>query len=368
MTLRLLPLLAPLLAATAASGDSIVLLDSVRLIESDGTILLSDIAELHGDYALQLGAIEIGAIEPGASGPVEFRITDVRRLLDEHGVHWGRLELSGQRVAVLAQSDQYGRAPLAMQPLDTVAIDRTSAPDRRMERTMAVAVFEQSTLRGWLARKVAAILEVEAELLQLDYPKDRSELLDAPLQGKRFEAKLLNSPRQSNRLEFEIRQWNDGTPSNRDLISIEPTVRTDIARLRIDVPRGRPILPEHIESVQQWMSPLQRQGCVAPESIDGRTAAVRLRAGAMLRNRDLTQTMLVKRGDDVRVSCFIGGAVMTLRATAESSGAAGDTITLRKGRERTTFTARITAHGEAVLALDGSIPTTVADASSGATP
>ena len=44
MTLRLLPLIAPLLAATAASGDSIVLLNSVRLMESDGTILLSDIA------------------------------------------------------------------------------------------------------------------------------------------------------------------------------------------------------------------------------------------------------------------------------------------------------------------------------------
>ena len=88
----------------------------------------------------------------------------------------------------------------------------------------------------------------------------------------------------------------------------------------------------------------------------------------MLRSRDLAQPLLIKRGDDVRVSCLVGGAVMTLRATAESSGVAGDSITLRKGRERNTFTARITARGEAVLELDDAGPAAVADASSGANP
>lgn len=365
MTLRLLTALAPLLATAAASGDSIVLLDSVRL--ADGEIRLSDIAELRGDYASGLGAIVVGSLEQDADRAMELRITDVRRLLDEHGVHWGRIELSGQTVAVRASVDVHGSAPLAMQPLDT-SNRLQAAPRRSMQRSMAASLIDRSTLRGWIARRIATVLEVDPTNLQLDFPADRSAMLDAPLDGARFEVKLLNSPKQSKRLEFEVRRWVDGRPTTRDLITVEPAVRTTVATLRTDVPRGRPILAEHIEAVEQWMSPLERLGRVSPEAIDGQAAAIRLRTGTMLRQRDLEQPVLIRRGDEVRVSCFVGGAVMTLRATAEAGGIAGDTIRLRKGRERTTFTARITARGEAVLELDGSTPNSIADASTGATP
>lgn len=368
MTIRLITLVPGLLAASAALGDSIVLLDTVRVADSDAVIRLSDVARLDGDYANQLGMLELGSMDGTGAAPLELHIGDVRSMLDEHGVHWGRITLSGRTVLVRTDASGTQKGLLAMQPLDTTDPGPQAAPRRAMQRTPADAVIEESTLRGWLARRVAAVLEVEALRLQLDFPIDQDELLNTALVNGQFEIKLLNSPLKSNRLEFEVRRWSNGTPLNRELVSIAPTIRTTVARLRTDVPRGRPVLSEHVESVEQWMSPLERHDRIAPESVDGRAAAVRLRAGTLLRSRDLKQPLLVKRGDAVRVSCLVGGAVMTLRATAESSGVAGDSITLRKGRERETFTARITARGEAVLELDDAAPAAVADASSGATP
>ena len=368
MTNRLITLVPGLLTASAALGDSIVLLDTVQVANADSTIRLSDVARLDGDYAAQLGTLELGSMHGAGTEPLELHIGEVRSMLDEHGVHWGRITLSGRTVRIRSDASRTGDGLLAMQPLDTAVPGPRVAPRRAMQRIHADAVIDQPTLRGWLSRRIATVLDVDADRLQLDFSIDQNELLDTPLGNGQVEIKLLNSPLKSNRLEFEVRRWNDGTPLARDLVSIAPTVRTTVSRLRTDVPRGRPVLSEHVESVEQWMSPLERHDRIAPESIDGRAATVRLRAGTLLRTRDLKRPVLVQRGDAVRVSCLVGGAVMTLRATAESSGVAGDSITLRKGRERETFTARITARGEAVLELDGAEPATVADASSGARP
>lgn len=368
MTIRLLTLAPALLAASGAFGDSIVLLDTAHLGGTGSVIRLSDVARLDGAYATELGTLELGSVDARTGRTLELHIGDVRSRLDEHGVHWGRITLSGRRVLIRSDVAAGRSGLLAMQPLDTTAAGLQAAPRRAMQRTMADEVIGDSTLRGQLTRRIAEVLEVEANRLQLDFPIDRNGLLETPSAEGQFEIKLLNSPRKSNRLEFEVRRWSNGVPSSRELISVEPAIRTTMTRLRSDVPRGRPVLAEHVESVQQWMSPLERHDRIAPESIDGRAAAVRLRAGTILRTRDLKQPLLVRRGDDVRVSCLVGGAVMTLRATAESGGVAGETITLRKGRERQTFNARITARGEAVLELDTAATARVADASSGARP
>ena len=366
MMTRTLLIVAPmLLAAAGAVGDTITLRGSVRLTGSE-TVRLQDIAVLEGEYAKSLAAVEITVLDGDTTSPLEVRVSEIRRTLDEHGVHWGRIELHGHRAIVRSRSGAGIEPPLAMRPIDLSEVGETAGPQRRaMDRVVADTIVDTQTFRGWLARSIMNTLGVEAADLRLDFPRSHAELLDTPLSSERFEIRPLNVAEHSERLDFEVRRWRGGRPAGRELVSVEPLIQTKVARLRIDVQRGRPVLPEHVEHVEQWMTPMQRTGRIDPDALDGQAAGVRLRAGTILRNRDLKKAVLVKRGDEIRVSCLVGGAVLTLRATAESGGSAGETIMLRKGRDRETFSARITARGEAVLDLAGPATVTVADATGG---
>ena len=62
-----------------------------------------------------------------------------------------------------------------------------------------------------------------------------------------------------------------------------------------------------------------------------------------------TAEALLDRGDQVVVRCLVGGAAISLKARAESAGGLGESIELRKGRERETFTAIVTGPGEALI-------------------
>lgn len=363
-------LIAPLLIVSAAAiGDSVTLHHSVRFTGPGDTVHLADIATLEGEYATSLGAIEVTAFEAGMSSPLELHVSSVRTAMELHEVHWGRIELHGHRVIIRARSSEHIEPPLAMQPSSiNKAPGHRTASRHAMDRSMADVLLDTPTFRGWLARSITNTLGVDAADLKLDFSRDQTALLDASLTEGRFEIKPLNIAMHSERLDYEVRRWEGGRPMSTDLVSVNPTIRTSVASIRVDVQRGRPIAAEHVEHVEQWLTPLQRSGRVAPDAVEGRAAVIRLRAGTILRERDLKLPVLVKRGDKVVVRAIAGGHVLELDAVAESGGTAGEIIELRYGRERKTFTARITARGEAVRDLSMTPPTTIADASRGVTP
>ena len=51
----------------------------------------------------------------------------------------------------------------------------------------------------------------------------------------------------------------------------------------------------------------------------------------------------------------MGGAAISLKAKAETAGGLGESIELRKGRERDTFTAIVTGPGEAIIDVAGPV-------------
>jgi len=370
MMTRITLLAAPVLfTAATAVGDSVILRHSVRITDTGNTIHLADIATLEGEYATSLGDIEIAAFKPDSTAPLELRVSDIRNAMEAHDVHWGQIELSGHRVVVRSRHGGHSEPPMAMysSTIESHPVTRTGTR-HAMDRSMADDLLDTPTFRGWLSRSITDTLGIEPADLRLDFPRAHAALLDTPLTGERFEIKPLNVADHSERLDYEVRRWANDRPMNTELISVKPAIRTSVARLRADVQRGRPILGEHVERVEQWLTPLQRSGRVEPGAIGDRAAVARLRAGTILRDRDLKQPVLVKRGDAVRVSCLVGGSVVSMPVIAQSNGLLGETIKFRFGRERETFRARITARGEAVLDLSSPSTAAIVDASSGVHP
>lgn len=250
MMTRTILIAAPmLLAAAGAMGDTITLRGSVRLTGTE-TVQLEHIADLEGDYAKSLATVEVAVLDGGATSPLEVRISEIRRTLDEHGVHWGRIELHGHRTIVRSRSGTGIEPPLAMRPIDLASTGEAAGPQRRaMDRVVADTVVDTQTFRGWLARSIMNTLGVDAADLRLDFPRSHAELLDTTLSSERFEIRPLNVAKHSERLDFEIRRWKGGRPAGRELISVEPMIQTKVARLRTDVQRGRPVLAEYVEHV-----------------------------------------------------------------------------------------------------------------------
>lgn len=362
-------LLAAACVASSTAGDTITLRRSVRLAGDGNVIRLCDIAILDGEYAESIGELEVGSINPDQVQPLEIHVAEVRRLLNEQQIHWGRINLNGQTSIVRPRRTGQVELPLAMHSIDLAARSvPTKQPRRELDEARADTLLGLDTFRGWLARSLITELKVEPGNLELLFQRSQAGVLDQPLSTGRFEIRAMNVSSRSERLDYEVRQWKNGQPVSRSVVSIEPRIRTVVARLRIDIPRGQTILAEHVETVEQWMTPLQRTGRVAPSSISGRAAAERLRADSILRERDLKQAVAIRRGDDVRISCIVGGGVLSLRAVAEEDGSIGDIVRLRKGRERDTFTARITGRGEAVLDLAEARPASLVDAGAGVHP
>ena len=88
-----------------------------------------------------------------------------------------------------------------------------------------------------------------------------------------------------------------------------------------------------------------------PGDLVGKTAASRLAPGNPIRSGTVAAPVVVKQGDDVFVRCLVGGLVISLKAEARADGAAGELVPMRKMNERSTFLARVTGPGEAVVDL-----------------
>jgi len=91
-----------------------------------------------------------------------------------------------------------------------------------------------------------------------------------------------------------------------------------------------------------------------PDVAAGRVAGKRLRAGDVLRGKDVQRETLIERGDRVTVRCLVGGVVISLQAEACEHGAEGQTIEFRKLGERDQFRATVSGRGEAVIDLSES--------------
>jgi len=356
-----------LIATTAASfmfllpfaqnlngAESVRLRASVRLADDAAYVHLGDVADITGPGADALAGIRLGPA-PRGGATIELPIRDIRRMMDEADVHWGRTSLSGRAVIVRSRPSLSGTGPAAMTPIqisDGGPEERAGSNRVGTERTLSAT---DPALKGTLAEQImqlaAAELNVPAADLRIAIRERDAELLTRAVTDHDPEIQAEGAWR-SDRVALTIRlRRMDGALDRTERLSLRPLLRTSVATPQRTLEGGESIEAQDIAVTESWLPPTQRDRIAQPDEPVGQVAGRRLRAGEPIRAPQLRAETLVQRGDHVDVRCLVGGIVITMKAEARASGAEGDVIELRKLGERTNFTATVTGTREVTLDL-----------------
>ncbi len=336
--------------AGRAGADEVTLKSSVRLPAGATHLYLSDIALLTGPRAARHGQL---LIAPAPLGSEVFQITvgEVRRALDAAGVHWGKIQLNGAKVVIRPQLIGRLGPPLAMTAASIEGPD-FSAPltDRPATIPTADLQMKRSDIRGAVTARLVEAMGVNPADVRLLFDHRDALFLDTASQGLQFEIRPLSNL-TGDKIHLSVRIWKEGRVQETRFVSVRPMIRTDVAVLGADIPRGGEIKGQDLVSEQRWLSLSLSESMIAIPQATGREAARKLRAGQVLSSRDLKHPMLIKRGDRVMVQCLVGGLVIRVEAEARSNAAEGEPVELRKLGQRDTFFAIASETGLATLDL-----------------
>lgn len=340
----------------AGFADEIALKGSVRLRDNESVVRLVDIAELTGPLAARYSNTVI-ADAPKGGDVLELSVRDIRRALDEAGIHWGKVQLNGRHVIVRPRYTGTGSPPLAMAPtsIDNARRQHTRRPtvaDKAVvPYELAAQLVDRTTLRGNIAVLVARGLGVDPNKLRLTFDRRDAQFLDLSQDEFRFEIQQLSSM-HSDRIELQVRAWSAGRIQRRQSVTVRPSIQTDTVVLGNDISRGTMFHEDDLTVESRWLPPSASTRIATLVGAVGRIASGRLRRGSVLSKKDIAREFVIKRGDRVTVRCIVGGIVITLEAEARGDGAIDERVELRKLGERDTFFATVTASHAAVMDLN----------------
>ena len=272
-----------LVPSTSAVADSITLRSSAVRSTDAKTITLADIAVLQGPEAKGWGALDIIDVE--GEELIRITVADVRRRLEESGVHWGRVDLNGQIVVVRPDRVPAARPPSAMKAM---SIQKAVKADRSSTRTkMATEVTDSNSLRGAVTRYLVKALDTTPGCMKVIFDSEDDRWLDETLDNARYEIKAMSDLAMSDRIDLELRRWSEGRPGERRLLKVKPLIKCTVAQASENLPRHSAIQPEQVTAVESWLTPSQRTIRLHPADVVGRIPVAPLRQGTMFRSRDV---------------------------------------------------------------------------------
>lgn len=341
--------LVSLMPVTAFAG-TITLRSAVRLPADATQVRLMDIAELSGSEAERFKEVIVAELsDPTAA--VEISLRQVREALEESGVHWGRVSLSGRSVTVRPRRSGVAAPPVAMGSAAVAgALAQRRIVDDGPRHVLASELIGGRTLRSQVAAYLASGLKSGPENLQLSFDERHAAFFDSEPGNARYEIEPVSNL-NSSRIDLTIRVWVDGLIDHRRTVSVSPLVRTPVVVVREEIRRDEEISDHSVRLEHRWLSPSQPDFVRSVAEVTGRHALVRLREGEVLRNTHLRRETLIRRGEHVTVRCMVGSAVISLQAEARADGSEGDVIEFRKLGEREVFLATVTGRNEAILDL-----------------
>lgn len=347
----LVTVLPPAALSPTARADAVHLKTSVRLPPGADVVHLRDVAELEGADAERFADLVVAPVErPDTTNEIPLQV--IREALDAAGVHWGRVNLAGNRVVVRCSGRARAEAPRPMTGASLLEASGKAGAggDAPAEATLASTLIDRPSLRGTIARRFVKDLDLAPDRIRLMFDTSDRERLDGFEQRVTWELRLEDNAR-SDRVTITVRGWTDGRVVDSAHVTVRPQLLVSTAVLARDVKRDEALTRTDVTSEDAWLPPSQVPLCARIQDVEGRFAQRSMRSGTSLRTRQLRSPTLVDRGDRVVVRCMVGGIVLSLQAEARADGAAGDTIEFRKLGERNTFLATVTERGEAVFDL-----------------
>ena len=333
--------------ASALDADVIQLRSSVT---TDATqITLKDVAILEGVDVERLADFPVMKL---ADSQAQRSITaeELRRLLDDQGVHWGKITLRGASSVTVRRLITPTAAPVktAANPITPTVADP------------AVGTLRQRII-DWIKQNITA----DESDLKISFDEEQAALLDATV-GDRLEFEPMTRD-VLGRIPLVIRRYRQ------DLLASTMRVRVDVQLRRMAVAvkrtlnRGQLIGSDDVELKAIWCESVLKQPATDPAAVIGKKMGALTHAGGVIYTDDLQGPAVIKRGDKVMVRCVSGSIVVRAEGRAVEEGSVGSVIAIKREiREKnrtveSTFAARISGPGEAVMvadSLDGAAPST----------
>lgn len=331
--------LAAIVGACAARGGEIAL-RAGSSAPHDAPVVLGDVADLRGDEAATLRDVVL-VPNPAAAAFgrawIEIDAAHVRRALDDRGVNWGRIALTGSVCTVrLTRESPPEEAPSVEPP----RFDRAPKP---IEPPGATPLVRDSVVEALLR-----LFDVSPEDLRIGFDAADDALLDTVLWGRRVDVQP-GAGGGSSRIPLAVWVYEGERVVSSATIRADVLLRRDVVIAPGGVRRGADITPDDVIAERVWLAP----GGAAPigslEGAVGARARTRIAPGMILRTDMIETPVVVRKGDLVTVHCVSGGVLVRTPARAQADGREGELIEFRIDRTRRPFLARVSGPGVAVM-------------------
>jgi len=320
-----------------------------RATVSSAEVTLGDVARLEGGVTEHTGLV-VATI--GRSGRAEVSLSQVRRALDDAGVHWGRVSLGGyascavrrqggeETPPVPAPAPAPAAAATAHATRSAAALANPDAGDVRPEAPL--------TVRGLLIERIAARADADPADLEIAFNGRDAELLDASVYGQRYEVDVVSAT-GLGRVPVRLTRYDGVAIGLEEMVTARVSKRVLAAVATEPVARGRAYTGHAVELREVLIDEPLGEPVTDLSLLVGQHAARTVRAGDMLTASDVVAPRLVKRGEVVTVRCFVGDLVVRTVARATEDGAMGETIEVRRVDSRETYEAMVTGRREVAV-------------------
>lgn len=358
--LAVLLCLAPSLCAQTQQAEltRIILNASHTLQASDRAtpLTLAQIATLTGDQSQRLGAVVVADVSANLKGvgnvpSITITPAQVRAALDQAGVNWGRVELSGPPCQVSLPAQQ--RVVPTSKPDEHAA----PAPPRVPE---LVDFSAPPTLRTRIAERIAGMFNVAPTDLRLMFEEVDLEAVSTPAAAARVDLQPATSV-ASGRVPMQATMYQGERVTLSRLIGVTVLVRRSVPTATRPINRGQTIAHEDFTTAEQWLPPSNKSVANA-DKLTGSVASNQIRAGQIISEADVGAAIACKRGDLVLIHTLSGNITIKTKARAQAQARDGELAQFKLDGSDRAFTARMSGPGRAVMVVDHSTPEPVDEA------
>ena len=303
-------------------------------------VRLQDVAELHGQAALELGdavVVEFDAQRAQAA----VTLADVERVLNARGVNWGKLNLRGFGTCQVERAA--GAQEASAGAMHSAAAETPAA--------QAPAPIRAGTLRAFVVAKIESMTGTAAGDLRIAFaPVDEKTLAQSVGEDRvEIDAQAADA---SSRVPLVIRRYHDERLLATYRVAADVARRFQAVTAVRDIARGDTISAGNVELREVYVDSGRGRPATELNVVVGRTAACLLRAGAVVFERDAVPALVVHRGDLITVRAIYGDLVVTTIGRALQDGAAEQVVPARHEQSHKIFGVRMTAEGEGVMVAE----------------
>lgn len=338
---HLLPVL--ILAVAAHAQNTVELRSSIRLAH-DQPQTLGAVALLTGPLVEPLSNLPINITQDqsasaGAGGWLTLGTDDIRHALS--------LALGERASMVLVRG-----GPAHVRRLPPPATPTPQSEEKAPAPVVpdATALVNETTVRGHIARRIMALLDVEPTELRLGFAERDAALLDMSTHGRVVDARPTG---MGARLPMAVKVYQGvGIEGAERLIAdtvvrVEVLVRQKVAVVSGPISRGSSLSDADLTTDWQWLPP--DTAPMTATDAAGRVARSNLQPGTVLRSSQVESAVVIRRGDIVLIDVLAGSVIVTVEGRARQEARVGEVIEFEfKDDRRRTLQATVQGAGRAV--------------------